>query len=49
MARVISLFLPIWPVERLRRQEGDSAPSVEAPLVIAGQEGSLNRPGFTGE
>ncbi|MDH4992472.1 DNA polymerase Y family protein [Aquamicrobium lusatiense] len=38
MARVISVFLPTWPVDRLRRKTGDAAPSVEAPLVLVGRD-----------
>ncbi|WJS86347.1 DNA polymerase Y family protein [Paracoccus sp. TOH] len=38
MARVISVFLPTWPTDRLRRKAGDTAPPVEAPLVIAGRD-----------
>ena len=37
MARVISVFLPMWPVDRLRRQDG--TPS-ERPLVLAGRIGN---------
>ncbi len=37
MARVISVFLPTWPTDRLRRQEGCAVP-VEAPLIIAGRD-----------
>ena len=37
MARVISVFLPLWPVERLRRQDG--TPS-DRPLVLAGRVGN---------
>ena len=37
MARVISVFLPMWPVDRLRRQDG--TPS-DRPLVLAGRIGS---------
>ncbi|MEF9601670.1 DNA polymerase Y family protein [Paracoccus sp. PXZ] len=40
MARVISVFLPTWPVERLRRQAGPAAPPAEAPLIIAGRIGN---------
>lgn len=32
MIRVISVFLPLWPVERLRRQ--DDALSAEALLAV---------------
>ena len=41
MARVISVFLPMWPVERLRRQDGtlsDRPP--DRPLVLAGRVGN---------
>lgn len=38
MARVISVFLPTWPVVRLRRKTGDAAPPVDAPLIIAGRD-----------
>jgi protein ImuB len=39
MPRVVSLFLPTWPTDRLRRKEGDAAPPLEAPLVLVGREG----------
>ncbi|MBW7920838.1 MAG: DNA polymerase Y family protein [Rubellimicrobium sp.] len=38
MARVISLYLPLWPTERLRRQGGE-APPAGVPLVVAAREG----------
>ncbi|MFC3530018.1 Y-family DNA polymerase [Paracoccus mangrovi] len=38
MARVISVFLPTWPVDRLRRKTGDAAPPADAPLIIAGRD-----------
>lgn len=40
MARVISVFLPTWPTDRLRRKAGGAAPPGDAPLIIAGREGS---------
>ena len=40
MARVISVFLPLWPTDRLRRQADDTAPSPDAPLILAGRVGS---------
>ena len=40
MTRVVSLFLPSWPTDWLRRRAGDAAPPVEAPLVLVGREGS---------
>jgi protein ImuB len=39
MRRVVSLFLPTWSTDRVRRQLGRSAPPADAPLVIAGREG----------
>ena len=40
MTRVVSLFLPTWSTDRLRRKAGDAAPPAEAPLVLVGREGS---------
>src|SRR6202000_1346050 len=39
MKRVVSLFLPSWPTDRLRRAMGASAPSLDTPLVLIGHEG----------
>ena len=39
MPRVVSLFLPTWPTDRLRRTLGDAAPPPEAPLVLVGRDG----------
>jgi protein ImuB len=39
MPRVVSLFLPSWPTDRLRRTLGAAAPPAEAPLVLIGREG----------
>jgi protein ImuB len=39
MRRVVSLFLPAWPTDRVRKQLGSAAPPVDAPLVLAGREG----------
>ncbi|HUZ90506.1 MAG TPA: DNA polymerase Y family protein [Methylocella sp.] len=39
MGRVVSLFLPSWPTDRLRRTLGTAAPPVEAPLVLTGRDG----------
>ncbi|TJZ89343.1 DNA polymerase Y family protein, partial [Paracoccus gahaiensis] len=36
MARVISVCLPMWPIDRLQRQ-ADSTPSAEAPLILVGR------------
>jgi protein ImuB len=41
MMRAVSLYLPFWPADRLRRQLVGAAASVpEKPLVFAGQESS---------
>jgi protein ImuB len=39
MRRVVSLFLPTWSTDRVRRQLGGAAPPAEAPLVLVGREG----------
>jgi protein ImuB len=39
MARVVSLFLPTWSTDRLRRTLSAAAPPAEAPLVLVGREG----------
>src|SRR3546814_18341692 len=39
MRQVISLFLPTWPTDRLRRRLGSSAPHPDTPLVLAAMEG----------
>src|SRR4051812_31408878 len=39
MRRVVSLFLPTWASDRLRRQKGSSAPALDEPLAIAGHDG----------
>jgi protein ImuB len=38
MRRVVSLFLPSWPTDRLRRRKGGPPP--DEPLVTVAQEGS---------
>lgn len=38
MARVVSLFLPTWPTDRVRRKAGDAAPLAEIPLVLIGRD-----------
>src|SRR5271154_2204861 len=40
MPRVVSLFLPTWPTDRVRRNLGAVAPPAETPLVLIGREGS---------
>ena len=39
MPRVVSLFLPTWSTDRVRRKLGAAAPPAEAPLVLIGREG----------
>jgi protein ImuB len=38
MARVVSLFLPTWPTDRVRRKIGDASPPAETPLVLIGRD-----------
>jgi protein ImuB len=39
MSRVVSLYLPNWPTDRLRRKMGAAAPDAAIPLVLVGQAG----------
>lgn len=39
MSRVVSLYLPAWPTDRLRREGGDAAPPPDVPLVLVGHDG----------
>ena len=39
MPRVVSLFLPTWSTDRIRRQLAAAAPPAEAPLVLIGRDG----------
>ena len=39
MSRVVSLCLPTWPTDRLRRKMGAAAPDAAKPLVLVGQSG----------
>src|ERR1700716_1570516 len=39
MSRVVSLYLPNWPTDRLRRKMGAAAPDAALPLVLVGQSG----------
>ena len=41
MKRVVSLYLPNWPIDRLRRRLGDAAPPPEAPVVLIGRDRRL--------
>lgn len=38
MTRVVSLFLPTWSTDRVRRASGDAAPPAETPLVLIGRD-----------
>ena len=37
MPRVVSLYLPNWPTDRLRRSLGPDAPPAETPLLLTGR------------
>src|ERR1700719_2933051 len=39
MSRVVALYLPTWPPDRLRRKMGAAAPDAAMPLVLVGQTG----------
>ena len=39
MSRVVSLCLPTWPTDRVRRRLGAAAPDAATPLVLIGQAG----------
>jgi protein ImuB len=39
MKRVVSLYLPTWPTDRLRRKMGAAAPDASLPLVLVSQTG----------
>ncbi|HSI40380.1 MAG TPA: DUF6504 family protein [Xanthobacteraceae bacterium] len=39
MARVVSLFLPWWPTDRIRRKSGAASLPPEQPLVLVGRDG----------
>ncbi|PZU01497.1 MAG: nucleotidyltransferase [Brevundimonas sp.] len=38
MRRVVSLYLPNWPIDRLRRRLGAAAPPPDAPTVLVGRD-----------
>ncbi|NTJ11714.1 Y-family DNA polymerase [Rhizobium lusitanum] len=38
MPRVVSLFLPTWSTDRLRRKSGGATPPPETPLVLIGRQ-----------
>ncbi|MBZ9919355.1 DNA polymerase Y family protein [Mesorhizobium sp. B2-4-2] len=40
MQRVVSLFLPSWSTDRLRRKLGDVSPPPDKPLVLVGRQGN---------
>ncbi|UGV24676.1 DNA polymerase Y family protein [Rhodopseudomonas boonkerdii] len=39
MPRVVSIFLPTWPIDRMMRAMGAAAPDGTRPLVLVGQHG----------
>lgn len=39
MPRVVSLFLPTWPTDRIRRRGGDAAPPPDQPFILVGSDG----------
>lgn len=39
MQRVVSLCLPTWSTDRVRRKAGDAAPPRETPVVLIGHDG----------
>jgi len=39
MRRVVSLYLPTWPTDRLRRRLGKDAPPADVPVVMIGRSG----------
>ena len=39
MRRVVSLYLPTWPTDRLRRRLGKGAPPADVPVVMIGRSG----------
>ena len=39
MRRVVSLYLPTWPTDRLRRRLGKAAPPADVPVVMIGRSG----------
>lgn len=38
MARVVSLYFPTWPTDRLRRTSGANTPPADTPLVMIGRQ-----------
>ncbi|RUY13240.1 DNA polymerase Y family protein, partial [Mesorhizobium sp. M7A.F.Ca.CA.004.12.1.1] len=40
MPRVVSLFLPSWSTDRLKRKLGDVSPPPDKPLVLVGRHGN---------
>lgn len=40
MTSVVSLSIPAWATDRLRRAMGQSAPSAETPIVMLGRQGN---------
>ena len=40
MRRVVSIYLPSWPTDRLTKKLGSNAPQADAPLILAGRDGN---------
>lgn len=40
MARVVSLFLPMWATDRYRRKLGERAPAADQPVIMVSRSGS---------
>lgn len=39
VSRVVSLYLPLWPTDRIRKRLGHAAPAPDLPLALVGREG----------
>jgi protein ImuB len=39
MPRVVSIYRPTWPIDRMMRAMGAAAPDGKKPLVLVGQHG----------
>ncbi|GAA4503840.1 DNA polymerase Y family protein [Gluconacetobacter tumulicola] len=39
VSRIVSLYLPFWPTDRVRKRLGDGAPAPDAALALVGREG----------
>ncbi|WP_249196832.1 DNA polymerase Y family protein [Gluconobacter cerinus] len=39
VSRVVSLYLPLWPTDRIRKRLGHDAPAPDLPLALVGRDG----------